>query len=208
MKSKIAIIGAGGFGREVYSIINKAEYEIVGFIDNNYDHHSELPAPVIGGDDIIPHLIKKNIAEAVCIAIGNMQVRSKLFSLAKNAGLKIPAIIHSSAIILTKKEISDGVIIYPQVVVMDNCKIGNGVLLNSAVTLGHDVTIGNFSNINPGVNLAGRIEIGKHTMVGIGTCIRENLSIGDKVIIGAGSVVVKNVESDQTVFGVPAAPRK
>jgi sugar O-acyltransferase (sialic acid O-acetyltransferase NeuD family) len=208
MKTKIAIIGAGGFGREVYSIINKADYDIVGFIDNSLDQHIELPVPIIGGDEILPDLQQKNIADAVCIAIGNMHVRSKLFYLAQGAGLSLPAIIHPSATILSQKQIGDGSIIYPQVVIMDNCHIGNGVLLNSGVTLGHDVIIGNFSSVNPGVNLAGRIEVGKYSMIGIGTCVRENLSIGDNVIIGAGSVVVKNVGSDQTVFGVPATARK
>jgi UDP-perosamine 4-acetyltransferase len=207
MKKKIAIIGAGGFGREVYAIINKAEYDIVGFIDNKCEQLNDLPIPLIGGDEIIPFLVEKDIAQAVCVAIGNMHLRSKLSDSAKKAGLQLPPIIHSSATILSTKRIGDGAIIYPQVVIMANCQIDNGVLLNSAVTLGHDVKIGAFCNINPGAHLAGRIEIGKYTMVGIGTSVRENLSIGDNVIIGAGSVIIKNVESDQTVFGVPAIPR-
>jgi sugar O-acyltransferase (sialic acid O-acetyltransferase NeuD family) len=208
MKETIVIIGAGGFGREVYSIINREYYNIVGFIDNTADQNIKLPAPIIGGDEVISLLKRDNIANSVCIAIGNMKLRSKLFQIAQSAGLEVPTIIHSSAIILSKIKIGDGSIIYPNVVVMDNCFIGNCVLLNSAVTLGHDVTLGNFSNINPGVNLAGRIKIGNYSMVGIGSSIRENIVIGDNVIIGAGSTVVKNVESDQIVFGVSATIKK
>jgi sugar O-acyltransferase (sialic acid O-acetyltransferase NeuD family) len=204
MKQKIVIIGAGGFGREVFSIINREQFDIVGFIDNNIDENNILPAPIIGSDEIIPHLKSEHKVNAVCIALGNMNIRSKLFQIAQAVGLDVPTIIHPSATVLSKNKIGDGTIIYPNVVIMDNCCIGNCVLINSGITLGHDVIIGDFSSINPGANLAGRIKIGRYSMIGIGACIKENLTIGDNVIVGAGSVVVKSVESDRTVFGVPA----
>lgn len=207
MKQKIVIIGAGGFGREVYSIINREKYDIVGFIDNNLDEDNILPVPIIGSDEIIPNLKSEHKINAVCIALGNRKIRSKLFQIAQDGGLDVPTIIHPSAIVLSKNKIGDGAIIYPNVVIMDNCCIGNCVLINSGVTLGHDVIISDFSTINPGANLAGRITIGSYSMIGIGACIKENLTIGNNVIIGAGSVVVKSVESDRTVFGVPATVR-
>ncbi|TAJ51871.1 MAG: pilus assembly protein [Chitinophagaceae bacterium] len=208
VKEKIAIIGAGGFGREVFSLLNKDLFDIVGFIDNHADHEIALPAPIIGDDDILPLLKSLGLAVGVCITIGNMARRKKIFDKAIAAGLSLPKIIHSSTSILTSVPLGDGVIIYPGVIVMSDCYIGKGVLLNSGVTIGHDVVIGDFSNINPGVHLAGKITIGEHTMIGIGACVRENIRIGNRVVVGAGSVVVNDIPDDCVVYGVPAKIQK
>ena len=203
MKKKIAILGAGGFGREVYHLIDKDIYEVVGFIDN-LNTVEVLPVNIIGGDAIIATLKGDEIAECVAIAIGNMKARRKLYDSCERANIELPSIIHASATILTSFPIGKGSFVYPGVVIMNDCKIGNGVLVNSGVTMGHDVEIGDFSNINPGVHLAGRITIGEECMIGIGTSIRENIKIGNRVIIGAGSVVVKDIPDDTLVYGVPA----
>ena len=203
MKKKIVILGAGGFGREVYHLIDKDLYDVVGFIDN-LKTLENLPVSIIGGDVIIESLKSEDIAEYLAIAIGDMKVRHKLYNLCKRVKISLPTIIHSSATILTSHPIGNGTFVYPGVVIMNDCKIGNSVLINSGVTMGHDVEIGDFSNINPGVHLAGRIKIGEECMIGIGACVRENIKIGNRVIIGAGSVVVKDIPDDSLVYGVPA----
>ncbi len=203
MKKKLAILGAGGFGREVYHLIDKNFYDVVGFIDNQ-NTLENLPVNIIGSDVIIESLKSKNIADYVAIAIGNMKARRKLYNLCICINIGLPTIIHSSATILSSTLIGNGTFVYPGTVIMNDCKIGNSVLVNSGVTMGHDVEIGNFSNINPGVNLAGRIKIGEECMIGIGASIRENIKIGNRVIIGAGSVVVKDIPDDSLVYGVPA----
>jgi sugar O-acyltransferase (sialic acid O-acetyltransferase NeuD family) len=206
MKEKIAIIGAGGFGREVFALVDKDIFEVAGFIDNGIDSDTGLPAPVLGDDSIIFQLKSRQIS-SVCISIGNMQLRRKLFDMALNAGLLLPRIIYKNATILTSVPTGEGIIVYPGVVVMNDCTIGTGVLLNSGVTLGHDVSIGNFSNINPGAHLAGHVKIGESSMIGIGASIRENIRIGNRVIVGAGSVVINDVPDDTIVYGVPAKKR-
>ena len=204
---RIVIIGAGGFGREVLQLIDRNLYKPVGFIDPDTNQFSHLSLPVLGDDSLIPDLHKKDIASCVCVALGNMKKRDKIFDIVIKHNLKLPPIIHSSAVVLAQKFVREGVIIYPNVVVMDNCQIGRGVLLNSGVTLGHDVTIGDFSNINPGVNMGGYINVGRQVLVGIGSCIREKVNVGDEAIIGAGSVVLKDVAPKTTVYGVPAKER-
>lgn len=202
MKEKIAIVGAGGFAREVFQMLDKKRFIPVGFIAPNKP--IDLPMPVIGDDSLICRLIGDGIATSIVIAIGEMNIRERISDEALQNGLIFPPIIHESSIVLSENPVQDGAIIYPNVVIMNNCKIGKGVLLNSGVTLGHDVEIGDFSNINPGSNLAGRVIVGKKSMIGIGSSIKENVKIGDNVIVGAGSVVLNDIQSQTTVFGVPA----
>jgi sugar O-acyltransferase (sialic acid O-acetyltransferase NeuD family) len=202
MREKIVIVGAGGFAREVFQMLDKNEFIPVGFIAPNKP--IDLPLPVIGNDTIIAELVRNGTATSVVVAIGDMTIRERISEKALQNGLRLPPIIHESSVVLTENPVNDGVIIYPNVVVMNNCIIGRGVLLNSGVTLGHDVEIGEFSNINPGSNLAGRVIVGKKSMIGIGGSIKENVKIGDNVIVGAGSVVLDDIQSQTTVFGVPA----
>jgi sugar O-acyltransferase (sialic acid O-acetyltransferase NeuD family) len=204
-KQKICIVGASGFGREVYHLLaqnsSNVNFNCVGFVD--YENNSNLPAPIIGHENEMAQLMKEYHFANCALAIGAISKRKTIYQQLGMHSLTFPKIIDSSAKCYSQ-DIAEGAIIYPGAVIMNDCKIGIFSLINSGVTLGHDVVIGNFCNINPGVNIAGRVEIGDCTFVGIGACIKDNVSIGKNVIIGAGSVVLKNVPNDTMVYGVPA----
>jgi sugar O-acyltransferase (sialic acid O-acetyltransferase NeuD family) len=204
-KQKICIVGAGGFGREVYHLLfqNDGEtiYDCVGFVDCG--NNTNLPVPIIGHESQMVQLITKHDFSNCVFAIGKIQKRKTVYGKIKNHALKFPKIIDSS-VKCYSVDIAEGAIIYPGAVIMNDCKIGKFSLINSGVTLGHEVVIGNFCNINPGVNIAGRVEIGDCTFVGIGACIKDKVSVGTNVIIGAGSVVLRNVPDNTMVYGVPA----
>ena len=201
MKKKVVFVGAGGFGREVISFIDKEKFESQGFIDN--DISQDFAYPVLGGDEIIPKLTSLSISHAI-VTIGDQAIRRKLFEECIDAGLKMPNIIHNSAQVSSAVSSDCGIIIYPGAVITSDVRISKGCLINSGVTIGHDVSIGEFCNINPGANLAGTITIGANTTIGIGAVIKEKINIGANVIIGAGSVVVKDIPSNAIAFGVPA----
>lgn len=200
-KDKIAIVGAGGFGREVFHLLDNKLQECIGFID--YEKKSNLPANVIGHEVNIIKLMGEYGFSSCVLAIGDIETRKKIFNQMNKFSIKYPKIIDSSVRCFSK-DIGNGVIIYPGVIIMNDCKIGKYTLLNSGVTLGHNVIIGDFCNINPGAHLAGRITIGDNVFIGIGANVIENIRIGNNVVIGAGSVVLNNVPDNTTVYGVPA----
>ena len=201
-KEKIVIIGAGGFGGEVFHLINANQYQCIGFIDYKKTG-KELPVPIIGHEDDIEQLVTTYSFSNCVIAIGDLDQRKNIYTKIEKFDIQFPAIVHSSVQSFSK-DINLGTIIYPGVIIMNNCKIGKFSLLNSGVTLGHEVVIGNFCTINPGAHLAGRITIGDGSFIGIGTSIKEKITIGKNAIIGAGSVVLNDVPDGATVYGVPA----
>ena len=201
-KQKIAIIGAGGFGREVFNLLDEDLYECVGFIDRD-KAENEFPLTIIGHENNFDRLINKYKFSNCALAIGVMKKRKYIYNSIGDFPIQFPSVIHPS-VQSYSKDMQNGVILYPGVVIMNDCRIGKFTLLNSGVTLGHDVIIGDFCNINPGANLAGRITVGDCTLIGIGSSIKENITIGKNVVIGAGSVVIDDVPDNTTVYGVPA----
>lgn len=202
IKKNLAIIGAGGFGRELFYLLDSNIYECVGFLEIK-SSKLELPAPIIGSEGEIYKIMKEYIISCFAIAIGDTNKRKTIIGSLKKYSLFFPAITHKSAQVFTN-HIGHGSVIYPNVVIMHNCVIGKYSLINSGVTIGHDVIVGEYCNIHSGVNLAGGIVIGECTFIGIGSTIKENITIGKNSIIGAGSVVLNNVPDNTMVYGVPA----
>lgn len=204
MKSnqKIFIIGAGGWGRELFHLFSKNQYNCVGFLDIE-KKKDNLPAPILGHEKDILKIVNEHQLSCCAIAIGDMAKRKKIYHKIENSSIIFPSLI-DNPINSFIKNLEEGVIVYPGVVIMNNCKIGKFTLINSGVTIGHDVVIGDFCNVNPGVNLAGEIIIGDGSLIGIGSSIKEGVRIGKNVLVGAGSVVIKDIPDNTVVYGVPA----
>ena len=94
-KEKIVIIGAGGFGREVYYFLNDMIYNCVGFIDYN-KIDEKLPLPIIGFENEIEGLIEEYQFSSCVIAIGDINKRKMISNNVQNFPIRFPSILHSS----------------------------------------------------------------------------------------------------------------
>ena len=207
MSKKLVIYGAGGFGREVKSMLPhlKEQYELVGFLDDGLAVGTVVDGtPVLGGVDWIRDHVDK---VKLVLAIGNPKVKATVYrQLQQYADLKFPIIIHPNAHLqdIDKISIGDGTIIGAGSVLTTGITIGKHVLINLNVTIGHDTVIGNLTSVMPGVNIAGSVTLGNEVMIGSGANIINKIKIGDLSIIGAGSVVNHDIPPASTAAGVPA----
>ena len=139
MKS-LLIIGAGGHGQVVFEIAQSLGYEIIDFLDDNYDE-------AIGKiDDIEKFLEYEN---AFC-GIGNNQFRGVIIDRLQNAGYKIPALIHQTAYVSISAIVEDGVVIEPKAIVNAHSVIKTGSIISVGAIVDHDVVIGKCAHINSG----------------------------------------------------------
>ncbi|MBR4580610.1 MAG: NeuD/PglB/VioB family sugar acetyltransferase [Lachnospiraceae bacterium] len=208
---KIVLIGAGGFGREVASIIEvlnsaKPTYELLGFLDDGTQYHEGVLIngyPWLGKHDwILQH--KEDI---VCTcSIGNPEIKARIQKELTEQGAVFETIVAAGGFgyIAPYTEIGPGCVFYGGVTISVNCKIGAGVLMNQMVNIGHDTTIGDFTNIMPFSGISGNCKVGEKVNIGGHAFIIPGKKIGDGATVAAGSIVFSNVKAGTTVLGNPA----
>ncbi len=92
--------------------------------------------------------------------------------------------------------------------VLGSTILESGVKVDNLVHIAHGVHIGENSLIIAHAMIAGSVKIGKNVWVAPCASIKQKIKIGDNSFIGLGSVVLKDVQSYETVAGVPAKALK
>lgn len=210
---KIAILGTGGFAREIVPIIkdiNKLApaYDFIGFVDGALEKGTIVNGyPVIGSDDEVN---ATNEPLSLVLAFGEPNLKKKVYSKFNNPLIDFPTIIHPSVWIGDRDfvKVGKGCIICAGNMITTNVELSDFITLNLGCTVGHDTKIGAFSSFMPSVNISGEVNIGEGVYVGTGAKIINQLEIGEHTIVGAGAVVSKSLPSNCTAVGVPAKPIK
>ena len=205
---KIAIIGAGGFGREVKMLIDQInqtdkKYEFIGYYDDGMEKNTTINQNIVLGNIEDLNAVQEKIN--IVIAIGSPETKKAIFEKITNKNIKFPTLIHPSVIIGNEGvSIGKGCVICAGSIITCNIQIKDFVIINLMCTVGHDTVIHSFSSFMPGVNISGEVEIYEEVYVGTGAKIINQLQIGAQTIVGAGAVVSKSLPEKCTAVGIPA----
>ena len=213
-KKRIAVVGAGGFAREVAWLIGdinqvSPEYDFLGFVVSDlaklgrYDSRKRL----LGDYDWLGS--HKADVDALAIGIGDPEARIKVADELHGIfpGIEWPTLIHPTVILdHGSSELAAGVLLCAGTIGTVNLHIGPFSMVNLACTLGHETRLGKGCVLNPTVNVSGGVHLGDGVLVGTGAQLLQYVSIGDRAVVGAGAVVTKDVAAGDTVVGVPAKP--
>lgn len=203
---KIAIFGAGGFGREVAWLIDdinkrKRQWEIAGFFDDQKKDEKINGYKILGGINEL-----NRVKEEMClvVAVGWPDPKKKIIEKINNTRISFPTLIHPSIIMSESVEIGVGSIICAGSIITVNIKIGMHVIVNLDCAIGHDVILNDYCSLMPSVNVSGETEIGSGSFLGTGSLIINQKTIGTNSIIGAGAVVIDDIPDNCTAVGNPA----
>lgn len=213
---RIAIVGAGGFAREVAWLIsdiahdqsrgkNSKTMEVAGFLVSDRSKVSERDSDILGDFT----WLEENDVDGLAMGIGSPEVRLRLGQELKQRFPLIPwpTLIHPSVKCGASCEFAEGVAICAGNIATVNVKIEEFAMVNLSCTIGHEASIGAGSVVNPITAISGGVNIGKGVLVGTHVAILQYISIGDHAVIGSGAMVNKDVAPNTTVMGVPAKPR-
>lgn len=211
---KIAIYGAGGFGREVAWLLSTAErmktLEVVGFIEDD-----AARGRVVNGKPVLSweSFVASHRDALVTLAVGDPASRRGVAEKCGKAGFSFATVVHHSVEISEFVELGVGSIVCSGSILTVNIEIGPHVHINLDCTIGHDVRIGEFTTLSPGVHVSGNVHIGKQVYIGTGATIingtsKNPLVIADGTVIGAGACVTRSTDGNSLYAGVPAELKK
>lgn len=203
----LLIIGARGFGREVYNLYLACkdkclDIECKGFLDdkkNALDDYLDYPPIVSSVED---YVICEN--DVFVCALGDVHYKQKYVEIIKRKGGQFISLIHPSVEIGTNTQIGEGCIIRYQSSISCDIKIGNFVTIMGFCIIGHDAQIGNYSHLGAHCFMGGFSHIENSVVMHPGSRLLPHKIIKKDSIIGAGSVVITNVKENTTMLGVPA----
>jgi sugar O-acyltransferase (sialic acid O-acetyltransferase NeuD family) len=213
-RMKIAIVGAGGFAREVAWLIRDINsvhptFDLMGHLVsdlgklNDTDSHDQ----VLGDFDWL-HAHPQEI-DGLVFGIGTPQIKLRLSEMLELEfpNHSWPSLVHPSVRFDRETAVIEhGVVLCAGSIATVNITFGRFSMVNLMCTIGHESIIGAGAVLNPTVNISGGVRIGSGVLVGTGAQVLQYIEIGDNATIGAGAVVSRPVESGQTVVGIPAKP--
>ena len=193
------IAGAGGAGREAMDIAGSLGMEVAGFLDDALAGECVRGRPVLRPEDAPPG------ADYV-IGIASAAARERLAGLLDARGLHARTLIHTRAVVDSKKSIDVGCIVQANVMISCCTALAAHCQVHYNATVGHDCVLAERVTVYPGANVAGNVTIGAGAMVGSGAVVLQGLAIGAGAKVGAGAVVTRDVPPGAVVTGVPARP--
>ncbi|MBO5941537.1 MAG: acetyltransferase [Kiritimatiellae bacterium] len=201
------IIGAGGFGREMFATAREAigygeDFAIKGFLDGNpsaLDGYEGYPS-IIGTPET--YEIEEN--DVFITALGNLDSRRRCAAMIEQRGGEFVSVIHKTASIGPNVKIAAGSFIAHNVVLTADIEIGRHSCVFHGTVIGHDAKLNDYTHIYSLVSIGGGVIVEEGVSVFPGARVVPRVTIGSKSTVGIGSAVIRNVEPGITVFGVPA----
>jgi sugar O-acyltransferase (sialic acid O-acetyltransferase NeuD family) len=204
---QLLIIGARGWGREVYNVLPDClgygkEFVCKGFLDDKGDALEGMLdyPPII---DSVEHYQIQPDDVFIC-ALGDVHWKKHYIEIVLSKGGEFINLIHKSAIIRRNTKLGVGCIIFDNVGISCDIQIGNFVTFQSYVNVGHDARIGDYCHLGCMSFMGGGSVLGDATVIQISSIILPHVKVGNDCTVGSGSVVIRNVKSGTTVFGNPA----
>lgn len=204
---KIIIIGCGDQAEVVIDILlAQGRNEIIGVTAKNTRMKHFCGFPVLGNDSILS-VIRKEQHFKLAMGIGgyksNMN-RKKIFNQLKGEGFEFINVIHPFSSISRTVKLGEGVTIYPGTVINSSAKVDDNVIMALNSSIGHHTHVKSHTLVSAAASIGANVVVGEESLVAMGARIISGINIGKNVTVGAGAVVVKPVESNKTVFGIPA----
>lgn len=186
MKSKLLLVGAGGFGRVALEHAMPT-YDCAFVDDGKATGELVCNTPVVGKIADLKELFSEY--KLLVVVIGNNKLREAIYKEASAIGYTFPNIICSTAYVSPFSEIGSGCVFLNNVVVQNGSHVGNGVLLNPGVEIHHDSFIDDYSLVYTNSVIRTNAKVGKRVRIGSNVTISNDTFINNDSDIANGTSI-------------------
>lgn len=206
--ARTLIVGAGGFGREVYWWMQSHAdphwgRSFAGFIDDDQhvlDCYPDYAPGVVHSIADYRPIHGDQLVMAIADPLTKLQVADSL----KSRGCDFATFIHSSTTIAPNARIGYGCVLCPEALVSCDTILGTFVTMNVYASVGHDSHLGDGCTMSGHADVMGNARLGRGVFMGSHASVLRGVSVGDFARIGANSLVIRKVHERATMVGVPA----
>jgi sugar O-acyltransferase (sialic acid O-acetyltransferase NeuD family) len=206
---RVAILGAGGFARELRWAVDHGltqtgeSLETVAFVEATARDEPLKGLPVRSLDEVDDDIL------LICGIGGMTETKERVVADALARGFSfVPAVIAAGAIIGPDVTIGAGSVACAGAVVTADVTIGEHVAVHVGCLIGHDAVVEDYATLSPGCRVSGWDRIGRGAYLGTGSAVIEMLSIGAQAVLGAGAVAIRDIPARALAIGVPAVIKK
>ncbi len=201
----IVIIGAGGFAREVETLLPSflpdTPHHVKGFLgkDQGVPTAQDLSRRILGD----PEDYHPQPEDRFVLAIGNMDARRRVITALSRRGATFLTLVHPLALVAPTAVLQPGVLVYPFACVSNNAQLAMGVKLNYYASVGHDTRLGECCLLAPYATVNGFGFLEDEVYMSTHSTVAPQVRIGTRSKISANSAAMKDVPENSLVFGVP-----
>jgi sugar O-acyltransferase (sialic acid O-acetyltransferase NeuD family) len=203
--SRILIVGAGGFGREVLQWVRDAWPAQAGLVAG----FLSADAAILDGHDcglgIIgdPERFTPLPEDGLLLGIGIPGVRRRVAESLLDRGGTFLTLVHPAAIVARTASVGAGAIVCPCAVVSDSARVGPCALVNYHASLAHDASAGAYAVLSPYAALGGNAHVGADAFLGLHASVGPGRRVGERSKVSANSCALVDVPADSLAYGVP-----
>lgn len=207
--SRLIVVTAGGFGREVHAYATAAGFEVLGFLHDLDRYPGSIDGlgiddQILGGiDDHEPDL------DAVyAIGLGDVAPRKAVGEKLAARGARLATVIHPSAVVAPSAQLGDGVVLAPFTFVGPNVTVGDLTMFNTYASAGHDARIGRCCVVGPYAGVHGYAVLEDEVLLGSHAVVTPKRTVGTRSALAAGAVAERDVPPRSLAMGMPARSRE
>jgi sugar O-acyltransferase (sialic acid O-acetyltransferase NeuD family) len=201
----LLIVGAGGFGRELYEMLWDAlprdQYTFKGFLAQDVVDLRPygIDAPVLAD----PEKYRPQSDDRLLLAIGQMDARRRVVESLQARGGQFASFIHPLARVASTARVGNGAVIYPFAVVSNNASLSPHVHLNYYASVGHDCQLGTYCLLAPYGTLNGFVQLADEVYISTHGTVAPGRRLGTRCKLSANSACMQDAADGMLIFGVP-----
>jgi sugar O-acyltransferase (sialic acid O-acetyltransferase NeuD family) len=213
--SGLVVVGAGGFGCEVYqyaldilSVGVPPNFEaVVGFLDDEPDRAVALLNEKGIAAGFVEHPDAHRVDPAFVYIIGVGGPDARLALAGRLGSARFIQIVHPTAYVAPSAVLGVGVVVCPFAFVGPHAQLGSHVVLNTYASCGHDSRVGSAAVLSPYAVINGDAVLEERVFLGTHATVQPGKRVGRSSSIAAGSVATRDVPAGSLVLGNPASSR-